>query len=104
MSWGLPGLCGLLATGRWVVVVRGISNRSQRFGVLVWLFVCSHLGSGFVCGCVGLVVLIHIQGSVSRWLLWFHRSGRVWGLSFILFRFFFDVPNVVVVVVSVPVE
>ena len=72
VSLGLQGLCGLLATGRWVVVVRGISNRSQRFGVLVWLFVCSRLGSGCACGCVLLVVLTRIQGSVIRWWLLFH--------------------------------
>lgn len=72
VSWGLQGLCGLLATGRWVVVVLCISNRSQRFGVLVWLFVCSRLDSGFSCGCVGLVVLIRIRGIVIRWWLLFH--------------------------------
>lgn len=73
VSWGLPGLCGLLATGRWVLVVLCISNRSQLFGVLVWLFVCSHPDSGFCVGCVLLVVLIRIQRIVNRWLLWFRR-------------------------------
>lgn len=73
VSWGLPGLCGRLAKGRWVVEVHGISNRWLLVHVLVWLFVCSHPDSGFVCGCVGLVVLIRIQRIVSRWLLWFRR-------------------------------
>ena len=63
---GLPGLCGLLAMGRWVLVVRGISNRSQRSAVLLWLFVCSRLGSGYVCGFFVVVVLTRIQGIVIR--------------------------------------
>jgi len=73
VSWGLQGQYGLLATGRWVVQVHGRSNRWWLVGVLVWLFVCSRLGSGFSCGCVVLVVLIRIQRILIRWLLWFRR-------------------------------
>lgn len=69
MSLGCLGLGGLLGMGRLVLGLVRICGIVLRFGVCVWLFVCSCLCSGFCVGCVGVRVLFGIRGSRSRWWL-----------------------------------